>query len=364
LALALAGAERGLPAEEHRVTTQPFGKTADGSQAHLFTVANPRGLLAKLTDYGARLVALECPDRTGRSANVTLGFGTLKQYEAHTAYFGCTTGRYANRIGKARFVLDGQEYRLAANNGDNHLHGGKKGLDRYVWGAQAVARDGAAGVRFTHSSPDGDEGYPGRLDLVVTFWVTDDSALRIDYEAQTSKPTVLNLTNHAYWNLAGSGDVLGQTLELAADHYLEVDAGMIPTGVLAPVEGTFMDFRKPLAIGARMEETKKRFPPPGGYDHCYVLRKKPGELALAAKAHDPASGRVMELLTTEPAVQLYTSNFLDGSAVNGGFKQHAAFCLETQHYPDSPNRPEFPTTVLRPGQTYRQTTIYRFSVAR
>jgi aldose 1-epimerase len=347
------------------VADQAFGKIADGTEAKLFAFTNAQGVTLKVTDYGARLVAVEVPDRNGKLANVTLGFDSAENYARHTAFFGCTTGRYANRIAKGRFTLDGKDYKLATNAGANHLHGGTKGFDRYVWKSErATGPSNAEGVKFSLQSSDGDEGYPGTLSVTVTYLLTDKNEVRIEYTATTDKPTVLNLTNHAYWNLAGAGngDVLAHTMMIAADSYLAVGDGLIPTGQLTPVKGTFMDFTEPHTIGSRIAETKKGTPNPNGYDHCYVLRGKNGELALAARAEDPNSGRVMEVLTTEPGVQLYTANFLDGSAQNGGFKQHSAFCLETQHFPDSPNQPSFPTTVLRPGQTYKQTTVHKFSV--
>jgi aldose 1-epimerase len=344
------------------VTQKAFGKTPDGVETKLFTCSNAQGATMQVTDYGARLVSVEVPDRNGKPANVTLGFDSAEKYGVHTAYFGCTTGRFANRIAKGRFTLDGKEYKLAANNGDNHLHGGTKGFDRHVWKGEEVKTKDAVGVKFTLRSPDGDEGYPGTLDVTVTFLLTDASEVRIEYAATSDKPTVLNLTNHAYWNLAGakSGDVLGHKLFIAADDYLPVDDGLIPTGKLAPVKGTPMDFTEAKEIGSRIAETKKGVAPPGGYDHCYVLRGKNGELALAARVEEPKSGRVMEVYTTEPAMQFYSANFLDGDAKNGGAKQHGAFCLETQHYPDSPNRPQFPSTVLKPGQMFKQTTVYKF----
>ncbi len=344
------------------VTHQSFGKTPDGIETTLYTVANSHGATMKVTSYGARLVSLEVPDRAGKFANVTLGLGSAEKYAEHAAYFGCTTGRFANRIAKGQFSLDGKDYKLATNNGPNHLHGGIKGFDRQVWKGEEVAAKDALGVKFTFRSPDGDQGYPGTLDTTVTYFLTESNELKIEYVATASdKATVLNLTNHAYWNLAGAGngDVLGQKLFIAADNCLAVDDGLIPTGKLTPVKGTALDFTEAHQIGARIDETKKGADP-GGYDHCYVLRSQKGELALAARVEDPQSGRVMEVYTTEPAIQLYTSNFLDGDAKNGGFKQHSAFCLETQHYPDSPNHREFPSTVLKPGQTYKQTTVYKF----
>ncbi|MBS0261702.1 MAG: galactose mutarotase [Planctomycetes bacterium] len=350
-----------------QVSVQPFGKLADGSETKLFTLTNAQGLVLKLTDYGARIVAVEAPDRAGKKANVTLGFDSAEKYAANGSFFGCTTGRYANRIAKGRFTLEGKEYKLATNNGPNHLHGGTKGIDRYVWKSESITGPGnLAGVQFTHISPDGDEGYPGALSMMVTYLLTENNEVRIDYAATTDKPTVLNLTNHAYWNLAGAGngDVLSHKLTVGSDQYLAVDDGLIPTGKYTPTKGSHMDFTQPQVIGSRIAETKKGTPNPNGYDHCYVLPAKNGELVFAARAEDPQSGRVMEIFTTEPGIQFYTGNFLDGSAPNGGFQQHGAFCLETQHFPDSPNHPEFPTTVLRPGQTYKQSTVHKFSVAK
>ena len=357
--------KKGSPVTKQSVTKQPFGKIADGTTAHLFTLTNSHGTVLKVTDFGARIVAVETPDRTGKLANVNLGFDSAEKYSDHTAFFGCTTGRYANRIAQGKFTLDGKTYTLATNNGPNHLHGGKKGFDRYVWKSDLIPNENSpTAVQFSLTSPDGDEGYPGALSMTVTYSLSENNEVKLEYTASTDKPTILNLTNHAYWNLAGAGngDVLSHQLTLAADAFLAVDDGLIPTGKQTPVAGTFMDFTQPHAIGSRIAETKKGTPNPNGYDHCYVLRGKPGELALAARVEDPGSGRVMEVLTTEPGVQLYTANFLDGDPKNGGFKQHSALCLETQHFPNSPNQPEFPTTVLRPGETYKQTTIHRFSV--
>jgi aldose 1-epimerase len=345
------------------VTRTSFGKTPDGTETSLFTCTNAKGASMQVTDYGARLVSLRVPDRQKQFEDVTLGFDSVEKYVAHTAYFGCTTGRFANRIGKGRFKLDGKEYKLATNNGPNHLHGGVKGFDRQVWKAEPVQQPDAVGVKFSLESKDGDEGYPGTLEAVVTLLLTNENDLKIHYVATTDKPTVLNLTNHAYWNLAGAGagEILAHRMQIPATHYLAVDDNLIPTGTLAPVKGTFMDFLEPQLIGSRIEKTKFGSLPVG-YDHCYVLKNPKRELVLAASVEDPGSGRVMEVRTTEPAVQFYTGNFLDGDSKNGGHKQHTAFCLETQHYPDSPNRPEFPSVVLRPGAKYESTTVYTFKV--
>lgn len=338
---------------------QAFGRTPQGAETRLFTL-QVGDMTLGLTDYGARIVSLEVPDRQGRQANVTLGFDSVEKYVAHKAYFGCTTGRYANRINQGKFTLNGHHYQLATNNGTSSLHGGNVGFDRHVWQAEPFTTANGLGVRFKRRSPDGEEGYPGNLDVTVTYTLTAGE-LRIEYAATTDKPTVLNLTNHAYWNLAGSGNILAHVLTIPASRFVEVDDQAIPSGRLPEVAGTPLDFNKPTAIGARMAKMKEGVPPPGGYDHCYVIDGTPGTLRLAARVEDPASGRTMEVLTTEPGVQLYTSNYLDGGAINGGFQQHAALCLETQHFPDSPNQPSFPSTVLNPGQTYRQTTVHRFS---
>jgi aldose 1-epimerase len=344
-------------------THTSFGKTSDGREATLYTLSNAAGTVLKLTDYGARIVALEVADRQGKRANVVLGFDTLAAYERHGAFFGCTTGRYANRIARGKFTLDGRTYTLATNNGANHLHGGQVGFDRAVWQGTPTTSGDAAAVRFTHVSPDGDEGYPGRLDLAVVYTLTADNQVRIEYTATTDKPTVVNLTNHAYWNLAGagSGQVLDHELTLFADRYLPIDKGSIPTGELAAVQGTVMDFTAPTKIGARIEALKQDADGTRGYDHCYVLRGQDGKLALAARVKEPRSGRVMEILTTEPGIQFYTGNFLDGDAKNGSHQQHDAFCLETQHYPDAPNQSQFPSTVLRPGEKFHSVTVHRFA---
>ncbi len=343
---------------------QPFGKTHDGHEVKVHTLTNLHGIRVRLIDYGATLISVETPDKSGKNANIMLGFPTLEGYLQRHPFFGSTVGRYANRIAGGKFTLDGKTYTLATNNGPNHLHGGLKGFDTVLWKPEPVSGPDFVGVKFSYTSPDGDEGYPGKLDVTVTFTLSNVNALRMDYTATTDKPTVVNLTNHAYWNLAGagSGNILGHELTIAADKYLPIDDTSIPTGEPAPVKGTPLDFTSPHTIGERIGELKKDPHKTKGYDHCFVLRGQQGKLELAARVKEPTSGRVMEVYTTEPGVQLYCANFLDGGPGAGGFKQHEAFCLETQHYPDSPNKPEFPSTVLRPGETYRSTTEHRFSV--
>jgi aldose 1-epimerase len=344
------------------VAQQPFGATADGAAVTLFTLANGRGMTVRLINYGAILTAVEVPDRQGRPANVVLYVETLGEYLAG-APAGAVVGRYANRIGGAKFTLDGVTYALTPNSGANHIHGGKQNFSKAVWKAEPAAGDGWAGVRLAHTSPDGDEGYPGTLRATVTYALTAANELRMEYEATTDKPTIVNLTNHAYWNLAGAGvgDVLSHRLTVNADRFLAVDDALIPTGELRSVVGTPLDFRTPETVGARIGE----LPATRGYDHCYVLNKKtPGDLSLAARAVEPAGGRTMEVWTTYPGVQLYTANHLSGKQGAGGrtYPKHGALCLETQFFPDSPNKPQFPSTVLRPGQTYRQTTVHKFGV--
>jgi aldose 1-epimerase len=344
--------------------TQTFGKTADGQEVKVHTLTNLKGLRVRLIDYGATLISVEAPDRNGKNANITLGFPTLDGYLQRHPFFGSTAGRYANRIAKGKFTLDGKTYTLATNNGPNHLHGGKKGFDAVLWKAEPVSSPEYIGVSFQYTSPDGEEGYPGTLKSTVTYTLNNANELAIDYSATTDKPTVLTLTNHSYWNLAGagSGDVLKHEMMINADKYLPIDDTSIPLGELAPVKGTPFDFTTPHAIGERIGELKKEPHKTKGYDHCFVLRGQDGKLSLAARVKEPTSGRVMEVFTTEPGVQLYCGNFLDGSPSAGGYKQHDGFCLETQHYPDSPNQPQFPSSVLRPRETYRSRTMHRFSV--
>lgn len=339
-----------------------FGRTSDGQEVTCFDLMNGKGLEVKLINYGARIVELDTLDSSGKSANITLGLKTVLEYEKHDAHFGGTVGRYANRIANGAFELNGKKYMLAKNNPPNHLHGGIKGFDSRVWQAKEFSSGRKVGVVFSLESQDLDEGYPGDLHTQVTFTL-EDSELRIDYEAKTDKPTVINLTNHAYWNLsgAGNGNVMGTQLRLFADHFLPIDKTSIPIGKELPVADTPMDFTHAHPIGDRIAELQKDPQGTKGYDHCYVLKKgKTSKLELAARAKDPKSGRVLEVYTTEPGLQFYTANFLDGGAINGGFAQYSAFCLESQHYPDSPNQPQFPTTTLLPGKKFHSTTIYRF----
>ncbi|MHC4691398.1 MAG: aldose epimerase family protein [Planctomycetota bacterium] len=342
------------------VGTQPFGKTPDGQEVELYTLANTNGLKATITNYGAILVSLEVPDRDGKLADITLGYDTLEGYIPRHPYFGATVGRYANRIGAAKFKLNDIKYQLAANNGPNHLHGGIKGFDKVVWTAEYVLADkDGAKVKLSYLSKDGEEGYPGNLKCTVIYTLTKDDELKINYEAETDKPTVINLTNHSYWNLAGqgNGDILGHELMLNADRYTPVDEGLIPTGEIRSVKDSPMDFTKPMAIGSRIAQVE------GGYDHNYVLNSGGGTLALCAKVYESTSGRIMEIYTVEPGVQFYTGNFLDGSITGKAgkvYKKHYGFCLETQHFPDSPNKPDFPSVVLKPGDKYTTVTVHKF----
>jgi aldose 1-epimerase len=340
---------------------QSFGKLSDGREASLYTITNPSGMQLQMTDYGATVVSLKVPDKKGDLANVCLTLPDAAAFQNNTAHYGATIGRFGNRIAKGKFVLDGKTYSLPINNAPNHLHGGPEGFDHQMWMAKEVEAPDARGLEFTYVSKDGEQGYPGTLKATATYWLTKDNALKIDYTATTEKDTVVNLTNHTYWNLAGagSGDILGEQMMINADKYLAVDDTLIPTGKMDAVKGTDMDFTTLKQIGPGVAEIKKQGG--RGYDHCYVLRSQDGKLALAAKAKDPVSGRVMEVWTDQPGIQFYTGNFLDGAAENGGYPQHSAFCLETQHYPDSPNQPEFPSTVLKPGQTFKSTTVYKFS---
>ncbi len=348
-------------AKEPDVAKKPIGKTPAGIEVDQYTLTNAAGLRVTLMTYGATLTSVCVPDRAGKVENVILTQDSLPDFLHADAYFGATVGRYANRIARGKFKLDGREYTLAVNNSPNHLHGGIKGFDKVVWKAEPVRTADSAGVRFSYVSPDGDEGYPGKLSAQVTYSLTSKNELKMEFVAATDKPTVVNLTNHAYWNLAGagSGDILGHQLTLLADAYLPVDDGLIPLGEAKAVKDTPMDFTTPHLIGERIRQVG------AGYDHCYVLSRKDGKnLSLAVRVVEPKSHRTMEIYTTQPAIQLYTGNFLDGTLKSGGksYQKHAGFCLEANHYPDSPNHPAFPSTLLKPGETYQETTVHKFGV--
>lgn len=350
-----------------RITRQRFGRTAEGIPVDLFTLSNRNGMEAKITNYGGIVVSVKVPDRNGKLEDVVLGYDTLEGYlKDNRPYFGAIIGRYANRIAKGRFTLDGREYRLAQNDGENHLHGGIKGFDKVVWKASAVRTRQGVGVRLTYRSRDGDEGYPGTVSVTVTYTLTDTNEVRIDYLATTTKKTILNLTNHSYFNLAGTGDVLEHRLWINADLFTPVDRTLIPTGEIRSVKGTPLDFTQPTPIGARIEQKDEQLLFGHGYDHNWVLNKSDVSLTLAARVEEPRTGRVLEVYTTEPGLQFYSGNFLDGSITgkaNRVYGRRAGFCLEAQHFPDSPNKPHFPSVVLAPGQHYRQTTVYKFSVS-
>jgi len=345
----------------------PFGK-ADGKAVHLYTLTNANGMKMRVTNYGGIVVSLEVPDKNGKPGDIVLGYNDLDSYIKNSPYFGSIVGRYGNRIGNAKFSLNGSEYKLAANNGTNSLHGGVKGFDKVIWKAKEVKRKNAVGLELTYLSRDGEEGFPGNLDVKVLYWLTNDNEFRIEYTAVTDKPTVVNLTQHSYWNLAGegSGDILGHELMLNAERYTPVDKGLIPTGKLPSVKGTPMDFTRPAAIGSRISDKDIQLQYGGGYDHNWVLNgKNHGEMSLAAALYEKSSGRFMEIYTTEPGIQFYSGNFLDGTITGKSgkpYKFRGGLCLETQHFPDSPNKPEFPSVVLKPGETYTTTTVYRFSV--
>ncbi|MBK7870211.1 MAG: galactose mutarotase [Saprospiraceae bacterium] len=341
------------------IEKMPFGKVGE-NEITLYKLSNSSGFTVEIINYGAAIVSILAPDKNGEMGNVVLGFDSLSGYlQPGNPYFGCIAGRYANRIAKAQFTLDGATYKLAANNGPNTLHGGLKGFDKVVWNAMENASDSSASLTLTYLSPDGEEGYPGNLSAEVIYTITNDNALQIDYKATTDKATPINLTNHAYFNLAAgkTADILGHELMLTADNYTPVDATLIPTGKIESTKGGPMDFTSAKPIGKDLAQVS------GGYDHNFILNKAGNDLSLAATLYEPTSGRMMEMLTTEPAVQFYSGNFLNGTLTNEDGKaivKHYGLCLEAQHYPDSPNQANFPNTILKPGETYTQTTIYRF----
>lgn len=337
-----------------------FGRTADGVLIDFYKLSNQSGISIKLITHGASIVELWLPDRNGRANDVVLGFDSLNGYLGAHPFFGGTIGRFANRIAHGHFELDGQEYQLARNHGPHFLHGGRVGFDRRVWLAESLPPEQGVGVRFAYVSQDGEEHFPGKLSVTVTFTLSADNEFTVQYVGESDRATPLNLTNHSYFNLAGSGDILGHTLSLNADNYTPVDSTLIPTGEIQSVEGTPLDFRTPFPIGSRIAEMKQV----GGYDHNFVLNGLGGALRQAARVYDPLSGRQMEIWSTEPAIQFYAGVQLDGSVAGKGgsaYRKYGGLCLEPQHYPDSPNHPGFPSTILRPGERFYSETIYRFS---
>jgi aldose 1-epimerase len=379
LTLAIAAAACASPGTADRkpgVTRAPFGHLPGGAAIELFTLTNSGGMEVRTMPYGAIIVSVKVPDRSGRLDDVVLGFETLDGYLGGHPYFGAIVGRYGNRIAKGRFTLEGRTYQLATNNGPNHLHGGVKGFDKVVWQAESFERDGRAGVVYAYTSADGDQGYPGALQVRVTYTLSPSNELTVDYEATADKPTPVNLTQHSYFNLAGdgSGDILGHQLTIDADRFAPVDETLIPTGELASVAGTPLDFRQPTVIGARIDagDTQLRFGK--GYDHNWALNRRGGSagadggskgpaLFHAARLVDPKSGRTLDVSTTEPGLQFYSGNFLDGTVTGKSgrvYQRRYGLCLETQHFPDSPNHPEFPSTILRPGERYQSKTVFAF----
>jgi aldose 1-epimerase len=373
IVFSVAAATSALPApanQEHdmraSVEKQAWGRAADGQTVQLYTLKNRSGMTMRVANLGCIIVSLTAPDRDGRPADVMLGYDRLEDYLTDTRHFGAVVGRYGNRIAGGRFTLDGKEYQLSVNRPPNHLHGGVIGFEKAVWSATGIVGDDRVGLKLHYLSPDGEEGYPGNLDATVCYWLTDDNELRIEYSATTDQPTPVNLTNHSYFNLAGAGkgDILGHELMLAADHFTPVDETLIPTGELRPVAGTPFDFTKPTPIGARVDADDQQIRYGGGYDHNFVFSRWDGKLRRVGTLYDPGSGRVMEMLTTEPGVQFYCGNFLNGKDIGKGgqpYERRSGLCLETQHFPDSPNRPQFPSCILRPDERYRHVTVYRFS---
>jgi len=358
------------PPHQLGITRAPFGVLANGDSVHVFTMTNANGVEVRALDYGGIIQSIRTPDRNGKFADIVLGFDTLDKYVKDSPYFGAIIGRFANRIARGKFTLDGKSYTLAVNNGVNALHGGLVGFDKVVWHAEALTSDpSSVGLLFTHTSPDGDQGYPGALKVRVTYMLNNSNELVIGYEATTDKPTIINLTNHSYFNLAGAGtgDVLKHLVTINADSMTPIDSTMIPTGQVEAVAGTPFDFRAPMAIGTHINDDNQQLKFAGGYDHNFVLnRKDTTSLVHAARVLDPTTGRLIDVYTTEPGLQFYTGNFLDGSfaGIGGVYKHRYGFTLETQHYPDSPNHPNFPSVVLRPGQRFHSETVFRFGAER
>ena len=343
-----------------------FGMTPDGEAVDIYTLTNPQGMEVRAITFGGIITSIRVPDRDGKLDDVVLGFDSLEGYLKNPPFLGAIIGRYGNRIAKGRFTLDGKTYTLAINNKPNHLHGGARGFDKAVWKAESFKKEDSVGVVFTHTSPDGDEGYPGALSMRVTYTLRPRNEIEVDYEATTDKTTPVNLTQHTYFNLAGDGsrDVLDHVMTIHASRYTPVDSTLIPTGELASVEGTPFDFRMPMAIGGRIAAKDTQIQRGNGYDHNFVIDRTADALVPAAHVVEPTTGRVLDVSTTEPGMQFYTGNFLDGTLTGKAghvYKQRMGFCLETQHFPDSPNKPDFPNTILRPGETYRSKTVFAFS---
>jgi aldose 1-epimerase len=353
------------PRQHGQISHQPFGQTKDGTSVELFTLRNAKGAEVGICNYGGLVIFLKVPDRNGQFGDVVLGYDKLDDYIKDSPYFGALIGRYGNRIAKGKFTLNGEQYTLAVNNGPNALHGGLKGFDKVVWQPTIRASLEGPELELTYVSKDGEEGYPGTLSVKAVYTLTDDNALKLQYTATTDKDTVVNLTHHSYFNLAGRGDILSHEVMIPADKFTPVDSTLIPTGELQPVGGTPFDFRTPTAIGARIGQDDQQLRFGGGYDHNWVVNKPMGQLGLMARVYEPTSGRVMEVLSNEPGLQFYSGNFLDGKNVGKGgwaYQFRNGFCMEPQHYPDSPNQPNFPSVVLKPGQVFRNTIVYKFSV--
>lgn len=347
-----------------QVSRRPFGQSPDGKEVSLFTLRNGKGAEALISNYGGIVTSLKVPDRNGVPGDVVLGYDNLQDYIKNSPYFGALIGRYGNRIARGKFTLDGKEYTLATNNYPNALHGGVKGFDKVVWEPSVVTSPEGPGLKLTYMSKDGEEGYPGNLSVTVVYTLTEDNALKVEYTATTDQDTVVNLTQHSYFNLAGKDSILNHVVMVPADKFTPVDATLIPTGELRPVDGTPFDFRTPTAIGARIQQDDEQLKFGGGYDHNWVIDKPMGQLGLMARVTEPTTGRVMEVFSTEPGLQFYSGNFLDGKIIGKGgwvYQFRSALAMEPQHYPDSPNKPQFPSVVLKPGQTYRNTIIYKFS---
>jgi len=347
-----------------QISFAPFGTTPDGTPVQIFTLRNTKGMEARISNYGGLIVSLKVPDKKGQLGDVVLGYDNLDGYIKKSPFFGVIVGRYANRIGNGKFELDGKTYSLFVNNGPNSLHGGKVGFDKKVWTPKTILTSEGPALELKYLSKDGEEGYPGNLNVTAIYRVTEQNELRLELSATTDKKTVLNLTQHTYFNLAGSGDVLKHEVTINADKFTPVDANLIPTGELKPVAGTPFDFSKPTAIGARIDNDDGQLKLGQGYDHNYVLDKPPGKLGVAARIHEPTSGRVLEVMTSEPGVQFYTANHLDGSITGKEGRVYAkrtGFCFEPQRFPDTPNKPNFPTAVLKPGEVYQHTIVYHFS---